>query len=161
MTGTPGQVVRDGAGARLEFRREFAQPVRTVWAALTEPERLARWFGTWTGEPVVGGTVDLVMLDEGEVRPSPVTILACEPPHRLAVEWGGPGPMTWHIEVTLDGGGGPTTLEFVQPLPSPATAEELGPGWHYYLDRLAASLSGKPMPDWDDYHPALADAYRV
>lgn len=35
-----------------------------------------------------------------------------------------------------------------------------GPSWHWYLDRLVASLAEVPMPDWDHYYPALAPAYR-
>lgn len=72
----------------------------TARASLTESDRLARWYATWTGDARVGGTV---------------------------------------------------TLSFV--------AEEVGPGWEYYLDRLAAALAGEAMPDWDDYWPGLAAAY--
>jgi len=35
----------------------------------------------------------------------------------------------------------------------------MGPGWEYYLDRLAAAMHGNAMPDWDDYWPNLASAY--
>ena len=34
--------------------RTFAAPIEDVWAAITEPERLARWIGTWTGDPASG-----------------------------------------------------------------------------------------------------------
>ena len=32
----------------------FHAPIEDVWAAVTEPERLARWIGTWTGDPATG-----------------------------------------------------------------------------------------------------------
>ena len=31
--------------------RTFRAPIEYVWAAVTEPARLARWIGTWTGDP--------------------------------------------------------------------------------------------------------------
>ena len=45
--------------------RTFRAPVEDVWAAVTEPERLARWIGTWTGDPA-SGSVDFRMLFEGD-----------------------------------------------------------------------------------------------
>ena len=52
---------------------------------MTEPERLARWIGTWTGDPA-SGPVDFRMLYEGEGPATEVfTIHECEEPRRLAV----------------------------------------------------------------------------
>jgi hypothetical protein len=46
-----------------------------------------------------------------------------------------------------------------QSMPPDMDSADVGPGWHWYLDRLAASLAGAPMPEWEDY-PALASDYR-
>jgi hypothetical protein len=37
---------------------------------------------------------------------------------------------------------------------------EVGVGWDYYLDRLIAARAGRPMPDWNDYHPAMIEHYQ-
>jgi hypothetical protein len=47
----------------------------------------------------------------------------------------------------------------VHHLDEEAKSEEIGPGWEYYLDRLAAAMNGSPVPDWDDYWPSLGSAY--
>ena len=40
----------DDGRQRLEFRRSWPDPIEDVWPALTEPDRLARWIGTYEGE---------------------------------------------------------------------------------------------------------------
>ncbi|GAA4973165.1 SRPBCC family protein [Kineococcus glutinatus] len=161
MTATTplGRVVRDADGVHLEFVRSLDHPVADVWAALTDPGRLAAWFGTWTGDPTTG-SVELTLAEEG-AAPGRVDITACEPPRHLAVTTDGPEG-AWPLEVTLRGSGAGTRLWFVHHLAEPFDASSLGPGWQYYLDRLAAALAGEPLPeDWAQYHPALAGAYAV
>jgi uncharacterized protein YndB with AHSA1/START domain len=77
VTTPRGEVRPDPEGVRVEYRRTLPDQVGDVWAALTEPGRLADWIGTWTadGEPGVGSTVQFVMLAEGEGEPEPVTIV--------------------------------------------------------------------------------------
>jgi hypothetical protein len=36
----------------------------------------------------------------------------------------------------------------------------MGPGWDYYLDRLAAARAGRPLPEWDQYYPAFSSHYK-
>jgi uncharacterized protein YndB with AHSA1/START domain len=160
MTG-PGEVMPepDGDGVWLQYRRRYGVPVEELWAALTEPDRLAGWIGTWTGEPVVGGTVDFVMVADGETEPEPITIAECAPPHRLVVEWPVPDHARWRVEVTLEGHGGESELLFVHRLSEPEALGDVGPGWQYYLDRLDAALTGGTMPAWADYYPALRETY--
>ena len=53
-----------------------------------------------------------------------------------------------------------TTLTLGQRLHDPAEAADMGPGWDYYLDRLAAARAGTPQPEWETYYPALAGTTR-
>lgn len=155
-----GQVVRDEEGFRLEFVRRYDDPVSDVWSALTEPDRVARWFGVWTGDPSTG-TVQLLMTQDEGSTPQTVKILECAPPARLLVDLPSPDG-TWRLSVTLTEDGGVTTLRFVQRLAEPYDATSIGPGWHYYLDRLAAVVAKTEVPDqWDDYYPALRDDYAL
>ena len=155
-----GQVLRDDDGVRLEFVRTYPDPIEDVWSALTEADRVARWFGVWTGDPTTG-TVDFVMIETPDADPQPVKILECEPPTDLIVEMSSPDG-TWTLAVRLRAEAETTTLVFTQHLDEPYDATSIGPGWHYYLDRLAAVVSGTPVPEvWDDYFPALESSYRL
>ena len=58
----------------------------------------------------------------------------------------------WDLEVRLWDDDGATRVEFIQHLPDPSAAEDTGPGWEYYLDRLGASLNGGSMPDFDQHY---------
>lgn len=155
-----GQVLRDEEGLRLEFVRTYNDPVDDVWSALTEPDRLVRWIGTFSGDPTTG-TVEFVMNEDESATPEIVTILSCVPPTRLVVDVPTPDG-TWRLSVTLEAQDGSTRLTFTQRLAEPYDASSVGPGWHYYLDRLGAVVAGLRVPDsWDDYYPALSDAYAL
>jgi uncharacterized protein YndB with AHSA1/START domain len=144
-------------GMRLEFVRDYDEPLEAVWAALTEQDRVAGWLGRWSGDPG-SGTVHLVMSEEG-AEPEPMTILGCEPPRRLDVGMASPDG-TWHLSVGLERRGPGTRLVFVHRLAEPYDASSIGPGWHYYLDRFGAVVTGTPVPDdFDVYFPALQSAY--
>jgi uncharacterized protein YndB with AHSA1/START domain len=142
---------RDGR-AVVEIERTFRAPAADVWAAVTEPDRLERWIGTWSGDPA-SGTVQFLMTAEGdEVEAEPVTVRECDPPRRLVLEWESAG-VPWHVELDLVERAGSTTLTFAQRIPDTATGRDVGPGWEYYLDRLEAAQAGTDVGAvrWPDY----------
>lgn len=47
-----------------------------------------------------------------------------------------------------------TELRLVHHLTGTAGVEEIGPGWEYYLDMLAAAVAGTERPAFGDYYPA-------
>ena len=155
-----GAVVREDGQVLLRFERRYAAPVADVWSALTDPDRTARWLGRWTGDPA-SGRVQVTMADEEGAPSEPVTVDRCEPPTRLEVTVGtGDGP--WPLTVLLGEDGDGTRLLFTHRLAEPYDASSVGPGWHYYLDRLGAVVAGTPVPaDFTAYHPGLAAAYPV
>lgn len=91
----------------------------------------------------------------------------CEPPRHLVTRSHTPGegqPDTvWRLELNLEESDGVTTLTFAQEMSDPAVAENVGPGWDYYLDRLVAAETGADVATvaWDDYYPAQAEHYRA
>ncbi len=161
MTPTPtGRVHRTDVGRDLVLERILPGPIDVAWASITESDRLAHWFCTWTGEPRVGAIVELTLVAEAGDATSQAEILACEPPTHLVVSTNDAGG-AWLLEATLT----PidpqhTRLRFVHHLDDEANAGEIGPGWEYYLDRLVATMTGDPMPDFDDYWPSQASAYQ-
>jgi uncharacterized protein YndB with AHSA1/START domain len=154
-------------GPYIVLTRTFRAPIDDVWAAVTEPDRLARWIGRWTGDPTTG-KVAVEMLYEGDdVEPEEYTIDTCKAPHQLELTshmtYGEDAPATWHLKLDLAEVDGVTTLTFAQSMDDPAMAENVGPGWEYYLDRLvAAETGGDPAGiEFGDYYPALSEHYRT
>lgn len=95
-----------------------------MWDALTNPERLPRWFSLVTVDFVVGGSFQIEDNAGGEV-------LGCEPPSLLRLTFGGPDSI---LEVRVAGSGAETTVELVHSVPlamaqSGAGALFVGPGW--------------------------------
>jgi uncharacterized protein YndB with AHSA1/START domain len=165
VTATGRREIRAGV-PHVVLERTFTAPVDAVWAAITEPSRLERWIGTWAGDPA-DGVVDFRMTAEGDdVESERFSILECDPPRRLVVESKSPGGGdgdVWRLELDLIEADGTTTLTFAQGLPRPDSAENVGPGWEYYLDRLVAAEGGRSVAevDWDAYYPALASSYEA
>ena len=153
-----GRLLATAAGRDLVMTRTFPAPIEDVWASITESERTARWFASWTGEPGVGRTIRIRMTHEEGLPESDMTIDACEPPHHLAVsavdDYG-----TWRLEATLVEDASTTVLTFVHHLDDAADVGSTGPGWEYYLDMLVATHADDPLPDFDDYYPAQKAHY--
>ena len=158
MNPTPGgRLVRTAEGLDLVIVRKFNAPIEDVWASITEPERTARWWGPWTGEPGPGRTISYTMTFEGEGPPSEMLIEACEPPRHLAVR--GLGDYGWRLEAHLGEANGVTEMRFTHHLDGKTNVGDVGPGWEYYLDNLVASRIGGAMPDFNNYHPSQKSYY--
>ena len=153
-----GRLDRDDGRRDLVLTRTFRAPIEDVWASITESERTARWFASWTGEPGPGKTIRYRLTHEEGTPEGDMTIEACEEPVHLAVS-AGDEYGTWRLEATLSEDGGVTTLTFVQHLDPDADIASVGPGWEYYLDALVASRAGEALPSFDDYYPAQQAYY--
>lgn len=149
-----GRLLRSGTGTDLILTRTFRAPREDVWASVTEPERTARWLGPWEGDAAPGRTVRVQMAFEEGAPWGDLRIDACEPPRRLAVSMTDESG-TWRMEVLLSEMGGSTHLRLVHHLDTEVALGEVGPGWEYYLDMLAAARDGSPAPRFDDYYPAM------
>ncbi|GLZ38860.1 SRPBCC family protein [Actinokineospora sp. NBRC 105648] len=130
----------DTVAVRLS-RRYDADPAE-VWDALTDPERLRRWFLPISGDLRAGGTFELEGNASGD-------ILDCEPPTRLRVTFGGP---TSIVEVTLTAAGAETVLDLLHTVPlamagSAAGSLYVGPGWDGALLGLALYFAGEVADD--------------
>jgi uncharacterized protein YndB with AHSA1/START domain len=161
---TGGRALRDGT-PYLVFERTFAAPIADVWAAVTEPERLVRWIGTWSGDPASGAVAFRMTAEGDDVPEETIRIDECDAPTRLVMRSARPDDQSllWIWLLDLSEAGGVTTLTFAQEVVDPTLAESVGPGWDYYLDRLVAAESGGDLTsiDFDDYVPAFAAHYRA
>jgi uncharacterized protein YndB with AHSA1/START domain len=151
----------DDGRQRLEFRRSWPDPIEDVWAALTEPDRLARWIGIYEGDRGSGGTGTFTMTqEEGDHAGSPTRIVECDPPRRLVIEWVQEQADNWQVDLDLWAEDGRTVLRFVQFFPAGADVVDMALGWHWYLDKLSAEIDGgTPPTDWDAFVAETGAAY--
>jgi uncharacterized protein YndB with AHSA1/START domain len=160
MSTPTGRIERREAQHVLVQTRQLRAPIEDVWAAVTEPDRLARWIGRWDGDPT-SGTVQFRMLFEGDHPGETMTIRVCEPPHRLHVT-SQVGDDVWQLDLDLTHAEGVTTLTLTQPGVTAEQASGVGPGWDYYLDRLVDAETGLDPAQRDferDYYPATSAYY--
>jgi uncharacterized protein YndB with AHSA1/START domain len=144
-------------GNALVLTRKFEAPIEDVWKSITDSTSTARWYGSWTGTPGVGNTINIKMVFEKDTPVSEAHIDACEPPRRLALSTRGPWGVK--VELTLVQTGSVTELRFVHHLVDRTLARDMGPGWEYYLDNLVAARAGEKLPTFDDYYPSMQAHY--
>jgi uncharacterized protein YndB with AHSA1/START domain len=168
MTGR--RETRDGTDV-LVLERTYRAELEDVWAACTDPGRMQRWIGTWSGDPA-DGAITFRMTAEGDDAPPEIyDVEECEPPRRFALRSREALPFTedasgprvhWALRLELAETGGTTTLTFVQSLAEGSLSVDMvssvGPGWEYYLDRLTAHLRGTDVAavEWTSYEPGAA-----
>jgi uncharacterized protein YndB with AHSA1/START domain len=149
MTTNPASVV-DGEAFTVTRSIRIAAPTEKVWAAVTEPQHISRWFG----QTVLDGAVGTITWPDRE--PIPVRVEAIEAPRSVSYRWcnpclGEPVPaeideahstvFTFTLEPVADGtqltvveSGFETTSD-----PS-ADLESHRGGWNGELDKLVALL---------------------
>jgi uncharacterized protein YndB with AHSA1/START domain len=158
----------DGNGVvRIEDR--YDTDIDDLWSALTDPARLARWYGEVEGDLRPGGEFHLFV--ESNDWDGGGRVEACEPPRRLLVttreteeSWRkgqGAPPFDEVIEATLTADGGQTILVIeVRGIPLDKIAA-YGAGWQIHAEDLAAHLAGRERAGgetrWFELIPAYAD----
>ncbi|MEU4291435.1 SRPBCC family protein [Kribbella sp. NPDC026596] len=138
------EVSRTGETVTVRMRRTYQAAPEELWDALTDPERMKRWFMPVTGDLRVGGSFQLEGNAGGE-------ILECEPPKALRVTFGGPTSL---LELRLTASGSSTDLELEHsmsepPAPGGSGALWVGPGWDGGLLGLALYVTGELPADAD------------
>ncbi len=140
-----------GAGRTIRLRRDYDAPIEDVWDALTNPDRISRWFLPISGDYRIGGRYQFEGNAGGE-------IVACERPDRLKVTWvygeDASGANVSELEVrltTVDGGATRFELEHTAVVPEEAW-EQFGPGavgvgWDGGVLGLALHLRGGSVGD--------------
>jgi uncharacterized protein YndB with AHSA1/START domain len=156
-----------GAGVvRIEDR--YDTDIDDLWSAITDPDRLARWFGEVEGELSLLGEFRVHIADAGE-RTGQVD--ACEPPQRLVVttreteesyrkgQGVPPFDAIWEVALTADGDQTILVLE-VRGMPLEPIAF-FGAGWQIHAENLAAYLAGREPDDvearWEELVPPYQD----
>jgi uncharacterized protein YndB with AHSA1/START domain len=152
----------DGEGVvRMEDR--FDTGIDDLWGALTQPDRLAHWYGEVEGELSQGGEFRVRIALAGE-RTGKVE--ACEPPQRLLLAMRDPDarpgqPEQTVIEAQLMAEGAQTRLVWetrglpVNLLPA------YGAGIQIHVEHLANYISGRELHIDDARWDELFSAYEA
>jgi len=158
----------DGKGVvRLEDR--YDTDIDDLWSAITDPGRLARWYGEVDGDLRLGGEFR-VYIEAADIE-STGRVEACEPPRRLLVttretdesyrKGQGAPPFDQSLDATLTADGDQTILVIeVRGMPVDKIAF-YGAGWQIHAENLAAYLAGHERGDsearWDELVPSYQD----
>ena len=131
-----------GEVVTVTLERRYPAEVTDVWQAITDPERVRRWFVPLTGDLRPGGNFQF----EGHAGGD---IMTCEPPRHLLVTFGGESSI---VDVLLSGDGEQTLLRLTHSVPlelagSTAGALYVGPGWDGALLGIALYLAGEVSGD--------------
>jgi uncharacterized protein YndB with AHSA1/START domain len=146
VNGIPARVVTAG--------RSYAAPVDDVWDALTNLERLPRWFAPVSGDLRLGGRYQVEGNAGGEVQ-------TCEPPRLFEITWEFMGATSW-LAVELNPASTGTRLELRHTQHTDNDFwTQFGPGatgvgWDLGLLGLDHHLAGAP-----DVDPAQVDAWAM
>jgi uncharacterized protein YndB with AHSA1/START domain len=160
MTSDPKTIIvgtlhSDGGKGVVRMNASYETNVETVWSALTEPERLAQWYGTVKGDLMVGGQFTAVVLASGWDGRGRID--ACESPRKLEVTmWEEEGAEhSVAAELVADGARSVLALE-VRGLPLDFVWA-YGAGWQVHLEDFGMHLAGQdgrnPPSRWEELEP--------
>jgi len=149
----------DGKGAvRMEDR--YDTDIDDLWSAITDPDRLARWYGAAEGDFRVGGEFRLKVHASGweGVR----RVKECEPPrHLILVGQEQDDPFEMITEVWLTADGDQTILVMEERGMPLEYVTAYGAGIQIHVEDLAAYLRGDERCDSDARMSVLWPAYQA
>jgi uncharacterized protein YndB with AHSA1/START domain len=158
----------DGKGVvRIEDR--YDTDIDDLWAAITDPARLARWHGQVEGDLRPGGEFRMYIASN-DIE-STGRVEACEPPWRLLVttretdesyrKGQGVPPFDASLEATLTADGDQTILVIeVQGMPLDVIAF-YGAGWQIHAESLAAHIAGREGGEGEARWAELVPSYQA
>ncbi|MGE0595634.1 MAG: SRPBCC family protein [Hyphomonadaceae bacterium] len=151
----------EGKAAKIVVAsRDYDTDIEDLWDAISNPERLPRWFAPVHGEFKLGGRYQVQGNAGG-------TITRCEPPRELALTWEFAGGVSW-VEVSLREAGAGARLELRHIAHPEEHWDKFGPGavgvgWELGLmglDRHLADPSATKPPESDENWHSTPDAKR-
>lgn len=161
MDGREGVLLKVGDDWEIRFERRLRHSPERVWAAITGPGEMSRWFDeTFMPDPLkVGATIRFVHTYVGMESHGEITAL--DPPRLIEWLWiGGFGPasrMRWEIEPEGDG----CRLVMRQQVADPPVTARSMAGWHKCLDRMQAILDGgEEKPDFQAWLKLFEETYK-
>jgi uncharacterized protein YndB with AHSA1/START domain len=150
--GTMRALDQDRGALRVED--VYDTDINDLWAACTEPERLARWIAEVSGDLHIGGTIHAVFTSTWT---GPGRIEACDSPHHLLLTMQPDTEDEAQIEAWLTAEGAKTRLVVEERGLPLADLHYHGAGWQAHLEDLGHALNGGQSQwkaRWDELTPA-------
>jgi uncharacterized protein YndB with AHSA1/START domain len=161
MDGRQGVLLQVDGEWEIRFERRLRHPPQKVWAAITAPGAISRWFDeTHMPDPLeVGATIRFTHSYVGMESHGEITAL--DPPHLIEWTWiGGFGPasrLRWEIQPDGDG----SRLIMRQQVADPPVTARSMAGWHKCLDRMEAILDGgEETSDFEAWLKLFEETYK-
>lgn len=146
-----GESRRDGKMTRIiRASRTYPTSQQDLWSALTEKERICRWFAEVTGDLEAGGRYAIKDNAAGKIT-------TCEPPRNLALTWEFSNNVSW-VSVTVEVAKGGARLTLEHEMPTDPRSEvhwaiygpgATGVGWDLAFVSLDVHLSGDGQSSLD------------
>jgi uncharacterized protein YndB with AHSA1/START domain len=167
MTNTPpagtrilGTLRSESGKGVVRMQDRVNTSIDEVWSALTDPSRLAYWYGEVEGDLRVGGVYRARLHASGWEGTGRVE--ACEPPRRLLVMVKEPDdPAEGSIEVMLASDGDQTIVVWEERGMPVNLLAAYGAGIQIHVEDLTACLAGRQRGDaqarWAELSPAYED----
>jgi len=157
----PGRLRLEGEHRGVRFERRYDASPPEVWAALTVPDRLARWFAQAELELRVGAPYTLRFDPDDDTQQARGEVLALEPGRILELSWQHPEQPDSVVRFELEPDGDGTLLVLDQRAVPARSAPGLAAGWHAHLDSLDAHLGEGAETDWWSRFQELASVYEA
>ena len=146
-----GESQRDGKPTRIvRASRTYPTSQQDLWSALTEKERICRWFAEVSGDFELGGRYTIKDNADGKIT-------GCEPPKSLALTWEIGSNVSW-VSVTVEEAKDGSLLTLEHEMPTDPESEthwaQYGPGatgvgWELAFIGLDMHLSGDGQSSLD------------
>ena len=149
----------DGDLCTLRFERVFPAAREVVWAALTDPDQLEKWFFRIQGSIEAGGSIVIPWDEPGLAS----TIVEFEPMKTIAWTWHNPGEPESIVRFELFDDGDATRFVLRHSLPIIMANEPTDTlaGWHEHVNVLADLVAGTEREwSWETWR-ALKDEYAL
>jgi uncharacterized protein YndB with AHSA1/START domain len=138
----------------LKIQRLLPGPVERIWAYITDSELRRKWLAAGDMPMKAGAAFELVWRNDElgtatGVRPEgfpeehrrEIRIVEIDAPHRLVLDWGGGGDVSFELQPK----GNDVLLTVThRRIPDRAAALMIGAGWHAHLDLLVGLAKAQP-----------------
>lgn len=168
-----GTVIAPGT---IRFERLLPGPIERVWSYLTDSDKRARWLAAGEMDARAGAAFDL-RFDHAGLSPHQVStperfkhyeggigshhqVIRCEPPHVLAITWGGGGEEPSEVTFELAAEGDKVRLALThRRLADAKTMINVAGGWHTHLSILEHTLAGRTPPSFWTLFDGIEEDY--
>lgn len=144
-----GAFNKTGEVYEIRFERLLDHPVKQVWEAITQPQKLAKWLGETKLDLQIDGEVHIQFQDMKIVG----QILQFKNESLLEYTWTSqsfPGELSIVRFELFAEGESKTKLVFSERLVPTPYLKGAGTGWHYILDTLEMVLDNREIPAYTD-----------